>query len=101
MDTYSRYCVPLRDGVVDGAGVSGCEAGEPEPVVVGGVALRAGALLVVIGEEPLLAVLPLLFQPATIRKPIRSRTATPAIQPHIPPTLSSRRITGSLSGGSL
>src|SRR6185437_8545466 len=49
---------------------------------------------------PLLAVVPLLFQPAIIRKPISTNTATPAIQPHIPPVLSSRRTTGSLNRGS-
>src|SRR5947207_343927 len=75
----------------DGAGVNGCGADEPEPVVLGGVAGRLGVLAVLEGEEPVLAVLLLLSQPATIRKPISSSTATPAIQPHIPPTLSSRR----------
>jgi hypothetical protein len=43
----------------------------------------------------------LLLLPAMIRKPMSSRTATPAIQAHIPPAaLSSRRSTGSLSRGS-
>jgi hypothetical protein len=42
----------------------------------------------------------LLFQPAMIRNPISTNTATPAIQPHIPPALSSRRSTGSLNRGS-
>jgi hypothetical protein len=47
-------------------------------------------------------VLGLLCQPAMIRKPISSSTATPAIQLHIPPAaLSSRRSTGSLNRGSL
>jgi hypothetical protein len=45
-------------------------------------------------------VLLLFFQPATIRKPISTNTATPAIQPHIPPAASSRRTTGSLKRGS-
>jgi hypothetical protein len=84
----------------DGAGVAGRGEVVPEPVVLG--ALRGGVLLVVVVvEEPLLAVLLLLFHPAMIRKPMSSRTATPAIQPHIPPALSSRRNTGSLSRGSL
>jgi hypothetical protein len=87
------YCVPLFDG----AGLIGCGADEPEPAVLGGVAVRAGMLAVVDVEGPLLAVLLLLFQPAMIRKPISSGTATPAIQPHMPPTLSSRRTTGSLN----
>lgn len=90
----------VGDGVdgVDGAD-SGCVDVVPEPVVLGGggVDRVVGAL-----DEPLLAVVLLLFQPATIRKPISSNTATPAIQPHIPPAaLSSRRITGSLSRGSV
>jgi hypothetical protein len=90
---------------LDGAGgfVAGGLIGwvdvEPEPVVLGGVA-RGALLLVVLGEDPLLAVLLLLFQPAMIKKPISNRTATPAIQPHIPPAVSSRRITGSLNRGS-
>lgn len=71
---------------------------EPEPVVAGGV-VRGAELLVVV-PEPLLAVLLLLFHPAIIKKPISSRTATPAIQPHIPPVPSSRRTTGSLNRGS-
>jgi len=71
-------------------------------VVLGVVVRGAVLLLVVVDEEPLLAVVLLLFQPATIRNPISSNTATPAIQPHIPPAaLSSRRITGSLSRGSV
>jgi hypothetical protein len=55
--------VPLFDGVevFDGAEVIGCGADEPEPVVLGGVAVRAGVLAVVDVEEPLLAVLLLLF----------------------------------------
>ena len=93
----------VGDGVdgADGAD-SGCVDVVPEPVVLGG----GGGVdrVVVVGalDEPLLAVVLLLFQPATIRKPISSNTATPAIQPHIPPAaLSSRRITGSLSRGSV
>src|SRR6185503_3103323 len=85
---------------VGAAGVAGRGDVEPEPVVLG-VRLIA-ALLVAVGDEPVLAVLVLLFQPAMIRNPISSRTATPAIQPHMPPAaLSSRRRTGSLSRGSL
>jgi hypothetical protein len=98
--TRTRYCAPPLFGC-DGAGVNGCGDDEPEPVVLGGVAGRLGVLAVLEGEEPVLAVLLLLFQPATIRKPISNNTATPAIQPHIPPTLSSRRTTGSLSLGSV
>jgi hypothetical protein len=45
---------------------------------------------VVGGEEPLFAVLLLLFQPAKIRKPISSSSETPATQFHMPPTFSSR-----------
>lgn len=95
--------MPLFGGVglFDGAGVNGCGADEPEPVVLGGVAGFAGVLAVDVVEEPLLAVLLLLFQPAIIRNAISSTTATPAIQPHIPPTASSRRITGSLNRGSV
>jgi hypothetical protein len=78
----------------------GCGDEDPEPVVLGGLAGRAGVVAVVDGEEPLLAVLLLLFQPAIIRKPISTNTATPAIQPHIPPAVSSRRTTGSLRRGS-
>ena len=77
--------------------MSGCSDGDPEPVVVGG---PAGVLTVFDGEEPRFAVVLLLFQPATIKKPISNNTATPAIQPHIPPALSSRRSTGSLKRGS-
>ena len=90
------------DGV-DG-GDNGCVDVVPEPVVLGGGVIRGAVLLLVVValDEPLLAVVLLLFQPATIRKPISSNTATPAIQPHIPPAaLSSRRITGSLSRGSV
>ena len=95
----------VGDGVdgADGAD-SGCVDVVPEPVVLGGGVIRGAVLLLVVGalDEPLLAVVLLLFQPATIRKPISSNTATPAIQPHIPPAaLSSRRITGSLSRGSV
>jgi hypothetical protein len=79
--------------------VSGWVDVEPEPVVAGGV-VRGAELLVVVPEEPLLAVSLLLFQPAIIKKPISSSTATPAIQPHIPPVPSSRRTTGSLNRGS-
>jgi hypothetical protein len=87
--------------VFDGAGVNGCGPDEPEPVVLGGVAGFAGVLAVDVVDEPLLAVLLLLFQPAITRNAISSTTATPAIQPHIPPTASSRRITGSLNRGSV
>ena len=93
------------DGVDGADGADGADSGcvdvVPEPVVLGGGGVDR---VVVVGalDEPLLAVVLLLFQPATIRKPISSNTATPAIQPHIPPAaLSSRRITGSLSRGSV
>lgn len=93
-------CDGAGAGVVGAAGAIGFGEVEPEPVVLG--VLLIGALLVAVGDEPVLAVLLVLFQPAMIRKPISSRTATPAIQPHIPPAaLSSRRSTGSLSRGSL
>jgi hypothetical protein len=97
----AHYCDFDGAGEVGAGGVSGWVAREPEPVVLGGGIVRGAVLLVVVVEEPLLAVLLLLFQPAMIRKPISSSTATPAIQPHIPPALSSRRITGSLSRGSV
>ncbi|MGA7026082.1 MAG: hypothetical protein WB036_25355 [Pseudolabrys sp.] len=71
----------------DGAGVMGCGDDEPEPVVLGGVTVREA---VVLGGEPLFAVLLLLFQPAKIRKPISSSSETPKIQLHMPPTFSSR-----------
>jgi hypothetical protein len=100
---WSRYCVPFRAGAggFDGAGVNNCGEDVPEPVVLGGVAFRAGVLAVVEVAEPLAAVLLSLFRPATTRNPIKSSTAMPAIQPHVPPTLSSRRMTGSLNRGSL
>ena len=60
MKQLACYCVPLFDG----AGLIGCGADEPEPAVLGGVAVRAGMLAVVDVERPLLAVLLLLFQPA-------------------------------------
>jgi hypothetical protein len=92
-------CDGAGAGAVGAAGIAGFGDVEPEPVVLG---VLIGALLVAVGDEPVLAVLLLLFQPAMIRNPISSRTATPAIQPHIPPAaLSSRRRTGSLSRGSL
>jgi len=98
-----RYCVPLFEGagVLDGAGVNGCGVDEPDPVVAGGGVDLVGVLAVGVVEEPLLPVVLLLFQPAITRNPISSTTATPAIQPHIPPTASSRRITGSLNRGSV
>jgi hypothetical protein len=56
---------------------------EPEPSVLGGVAVR----LAVVGcEESLLAML--LFQLARITKPISSNAATVATQAHTPPTFS-------------
>lgn len=58
--TLARYCLPLLAGAgVDGAGASGRGDEVPEPVVEGGVTL-CGALLVVTGGAPLLAVLLLL-----------------------------------------
>ena len=77
---------------------------EPEPVVLGGVTLRIGALVepVAIGGALLLAVLlPLLFQPAIRTNAIKASTARPAIQPQVPLEPSSRRNTGSLNSGSL
>ena len=98
---FDSYFAPPCDGAglgaVGAAGAIGFGEVEPEPVVLGAV-----LPVVAVGDEPVLAVLLLLFQPAMIRKPISSRTATPAIQPHIPPAaLSSRRSTGSLNRGSL
>ena len=65
----------------------GCGDDEPEPVVLGGVTVREA---VVLGGEPLFAVLLLLFQPAKIRKPISSNSEARKIQLHMPPTFSSR-----------
>ena len=102
MKQLARYCVPLFDGAgVDGAGVIGCSDDAPEPVVLGGVAVRVAVLAVVGGKEPLFALLLLVFRPAKIMNPISSSTATPATQFHAPPTFSSRRITGSLKSGSV
>jgi hypothetical protein len=90
------------DGAEGAGGASGCVDDDPAPVVLAGGVIFGAVLLLVVVEEPLLAVLVLLFQPAMIRKPISNNTATPAIQPHIPPAaLSSRRTTGSLSRGSV
>ena len=61
------------DGV-DAGGDSGCVDVAPEPAAPGGGVVRV--VVVVIGDvvdEPLLAVVLLLFQPATIRNPINSR----------------------------
>ena len=63
----------------------GCGDDEPEPVVLGGVTVREA--VVVDDEEPLFAVLLLLFQPAKIRKP-SSSSKTPATQLHMPPMFS-------------
>lgn len=73
--TVHSYCVPLFDG----AGVIGFGDDEPEPSVLGGVAVR---LAVVRCEESLLAML--LFQLATVTKPISSSAATAAAQAHAP-----------------
>ena len=70
------YCVPLFDG----AGVNGFGDDEPEPSVLGGVAVR---LAVVGDEEPLLAVL-LLLKLARVTKPISSSAATARAQPNAP-----------------
>ena len=58
-------------------------------MLLGGVTVREA--VVVGGEEPLFAVLLLLFQPAKIRKPISSNIETPATQLHMLPTFSSGR----------
>ena len=61
----------------DGAGVIGFGDDEPEPSVLGGVAVR----LAVMGcEESLLAML--LFQLAKVTKPISSSAETAATQPN-------------------
>ena len=73
------YCVPLFDG----AGVNGFGDDEPEPSVLGGVAVR---LAVVDCEESLLAML--LFQLATRIKPISSSAETAATQAHMALTFS-------------
>src|SRR6185312_693594 len=59
---------------------------------------RRSSDLVALGA--LLAVLLLLFQPAIRMIAIKTTTAMPAIQPHMPPDVSGRRSTGSLSRGS-
>src|SRR5450755_1943131 len=93
-----RYCASPLLGVA-GSGISGrCEVA-PEPVVLGG--FMPLVLPVVAGAEPLLAVLLLPFRPAITRNAINATTAMPAIQPHVPPTGSSRRSTGSLKRGSV
>ncbi|MGB8616565.1 MAG: hypothetical protein WCD65_03405, partial [Pseudolabrys sp.] len=58
----------------------GCGDDEPEPVVLGGVTVREA---VVLGGEPLFAVLLLLFQP-------RSAAAARHRQPNFQPKFSSR-----------
>jgi hypothetical protein len=98
----SNYFVSLLGGAEAGAGVEGAGAiGDvvPEPVVVDGFG-RIGELPVVIGAMPglLLAVLGLLFQPAIKTNAIKAKTASPAIQPHMPPAVSSRRSKGSCGG---
>ena len=64
------YCVPLFDG----AGVIGFGDDEPEPSVLGGVAVR---LAVVVCGESLLAML--FFQLARTIKPISSKAIIGAI----------------------
>ena len=86
---------PYGAPLFDGAGVIGFGDDEPEPSVLGRVAVR---LAVVVCEESLLAML--LFQLARVIKPISSSDETAATQPHTPPTLSWRRITGSKRGSS-
>jgi hypothetical protein len=71
---FAPPCDGAGAGAVGAAGVAGFGEVEPEPVVLG--AMRV-LLVVAVGDEPVLAVLLLL--PAMIRKPISSRTATPAI----------------------
>jgi hypothetical protein len=80
----------------DGTGMIGCGDDEPEPVVLGGVAVR---LAVLVGEDPLLAVLLLFDEPAKIRIPTSSSIEARATQLHTPP-LSTSRSTGSLKRGS-
>lgn len=82
-------------------GVMGRGDEPPEPVVDGGGFTCRVAVPVVAGDEPLFAVFELLFQPAMTRNAISTNTARPAIQPQVPPTLSSRRSTGSLNRGSV
>jgi hypothetical protein len=69
-------------------------------VVAGGVSGRM-ALPVVAGDELLLAVWLLLFQPTITRNAINAITAMPTSQFHGAPTASSRRTTGSLNRGSV
>ena len=78
-------------GDIGAAGVIGDDRGAL-PVVLGEL---IGALPVV-AEGVLLAVVWLLFQPATRIIAISTITAMPAIQPHMPPDVSGRRSTGSL-----
>jgi hypothetical protein len=93
------YCEPAG-GVRGAAGGSGCSDPAPEPVVAGGVSGRM-AVPVVAGDELLLAVWLLLFQPTITRNAINVITAMPASQFHGAPTASSRRSTGSLNRGSV
>ena len=94
----------LLGGDEEGAGVVGAGEGAigdvvPDPVVVERLGL-IGALPVVIGATPglLLAVFGLLFQPAINTNAIKAKTASPAIQPHVPLAVLSRRSRGSWGG---
>jgi hypothetical protein len=80
-----------------GAGAIGDGDVVPAPVVLGGI-IFVCALPVVIGDEPLLALLELLFQPVITTKAVNANTARPAIKPQMPPTLLSRCRTGSVWG---
>jgi len=87
------------DGVDGDNGVIGDALG-PLPVVLLGDIDPVALPVVAAGEGALLAVFLLLFQPAIRMIAIKTTTAMPAIQPHIPPSVSGRRLTGSLKRSS-
>jgi hypothetical protein len=96
-DFSTHYCYG-RDGAGGSAGAIGAEPGAL-PVVLGGVAGRGniGELIGAVALGALLAVLLFLFQPAIRMIAIKTTTAMPAIQPHMPPDVSGRCSTGLLS----
>lgn len=97
-DFSTSYLAGAGDGA--GAGVDGGAIGAERgalPVVLGGVIGELIGALPVVVLGVLLAVVGLLFQPAIRMIAIKTTTAMPAIHPHMPPEVSGRRSTGSLS----
>jgi hypothetical protein len=90
MRLYGRDGAGVVAGGVIGAGLGAL------PVVLGGLIGELIGALPVVADGVLLAVVWLLFQPATRMIAISTTTAMPAIQPHMPPDVSGRRSTGSL-----